>query len=168
MSLRAKHIEKGLGGGALPEPEVLSYVLVETARLRCEQLIDDGDQRAWLKAVHRDLGLAAYHLSTEFSPEWREQYLAAARDASDCGPAPAGLLECDTPGDAPLPRREPDRQRVLRCMFEEAVAAAHASGQAVAESPAQHLRKAHVHALAAAASLDRRLADDDPMAADAA
>jgi hypothetical protein len=159
MYLRAKHTENGPRTKRLLDPEAVGYALVESARMRCEQLIESGDQRVWLRAVHRDLGLAAHHLSTAFSPEWREQCHAAARDAAVRTGSDAGLLERGLEADQPPVLCGEDRQRALRRMFEEAIAAADASAEAVAESPTRYLRKAHVHSLAAAASLDRRLGD---------
>lgn len=165
MSLRAKQRDASFASEVRQDPDAFGYVLAETARIRCEQLIEAGDQRSWLRAVHRDLGLAAFHLSTSFTPEWRDQCLAAAREASDDDRSQEGLLDGGLREVRARTLSSAERRQLLRRMFDEAVAAATVCSEVVAESPAQHLRKAHVHALAAAAALDRRLGDLGALAA---
>ena len=139
-----------------PEParfsdsQVLAYTLVEIARIRCEQLwVDSRPERVELRAIHRDLGLAGYYACAGMLPGTRRECLALAHDRCSAYP-----LRAFRSG--------------VQALFEGAVAAADALGDVLfaLESPGYgelsggqaqmaEIQVAHLHAVSAAASVDR-------------
>jgi hypothetical protein len=62
-----------------------AYVLLEEARLRCEDLIAHAvtaRERSSLGQIHRELGMAGWIISAEIESGQRLQLLAGARDRS--------------------------------------------------------------------------------------
>jgi hypothetical protein len=67
------------------EDEEQVYTLLEEARLRCEQLraaADTEPDRRSLREIHRELGLAGWHASSELDRDRRLGLLDSARQQS--------------------------------------------------------------------------------------
>jgi hypothetical protein len=73
--------------------EELGYVVLESARLLCEDLIDRAaPEEEWLlRVAHRDLGLAGFAASDRFPVGQRERLLEVAREGSLVRLPPADL-----------------------------------------------------------------------------
>lgn len=117
------------------DPIVLAFGTLEVARLLCERLREayPGDQA--LQLIHRDIGLAGYHASDEFSPGLRRRCLILAREEAS-----------DT--------RDWDYVLVLETLFDATDNGVAALACALATSGAEHLQLAHFHASCAAEALD--------------
>ncbi len=120
------------------DEELLAYTLLENTRLRCEYLLNEAGDEPVLNAIHRDLGLAGYHVSTEFYAALRAGCLAVAHH--DANVAVHG-----------------SRRSELRAIFEHAVTACDAIAGALAISARDHLHLAHLYVASAAESLDQAL-----------
>lgn len=75
--------------------EELAYMLLEEARLRCQALLDDGDEDLArvdpdglsLNGLYGDLGIAGYYASARLEPDRRRELLAQAHVRSQRGGA---------------------------------------------------------------------------------
>jgi AraC-like DNA-binding protein len=119
------------------DEELLAYTLLENARLRCEYLLQVRANKS-LITIRRDLGLAGYHVSTQFYPALRAGCLAVAHHD-------ANAAVHDT------------RRSELRAIFEHVVTAGDALTGALAITPRDYLHLAHLHVASAAESLDQEL-----------
>lgn len=141
MSMRARAVTPTADRAWVLGVERLAYTLLETARIRCEYLVEliGGTQ---LRAIHREIGLAGYQMSSEFAPELRERSLAIAHEE----------WEATT---------HQDPRSVLETMLEETIAASDAITNALSEavSGSEQLSAAHVHVTAACDSLHAQLAE---------
>jgi len=57
-----------------------AYVMLETARLRCERAIERRSSERWLHGLHRELGLAGYYASERIPSSRRRELLELARE----------------------------------------------------------------------------------------
>jgi hypothetical protein len=74
--------------------EESAYALLESARLRCEQLgARELPEGSWLRALHRELGLAGYLVSARIPSDRRGEVLAGAR--SRVRQAPRRAIEAE-------------------------------------------------------------------------
>ncbi len=122
----------------LHEVELEAYRLLEQARLRCECLLREFTNDKPLLAIHRDLGMAGYLVSTRVDPVARARCLAAAY---------GGVVE-----------RCWDAASLLEAVFDGALIASDAVGGALLRDPRDHLCEAHRRTLAAVELLDAQLA----------
>jgi DNA-binding XRE family transcriptional regulator len=56
-----------------------AYVVLETARLRCERALEHKPGEKWLRALHREVGLAGYYASERIPSLRRRELLELAR-----------------------------------------------------------------------------------------
>jgi hypothetical protein len=124
--------------GSISDLELVAYTLLEVTRLRCEHLLGGGDIPGGLGAIHRAVGLAGYHASTEFFPDARSECLAVAhREFEENSNADVGIL--------------------LQTMFEEAITASDALANALALTAGDHLHLAHLYVMSAMEALEHEL-----------
>lgn len=136
-----------LSAARVNDVESLAYTLLETARIRCEQLAPGVGPSA-LHDIHRNLGLAGYYTSAAFDPEQRLDCLALAHEECSANPLP-------------------DQRVAVGTIFDEAAGAAdalanvltalQAPGQPEIGDTARHLAHVHaaqLHLLSASEALD--------------
>lgn len=128
--------------------ESRAFVLLESARLRCESLMARFGRRSHLVAIHREIGLAGYITCTDFSSEHRRHCLALAATR---------LAEIDTGRLAP-----PQVGPTLARMFSETICASDALAAELAthdvdETHRDRLHLVHAHVMSACELLDERL-----------
>lgn len=118
-----------------------AYTLIETARIRCERLLDSLDPHtvAATVAIHRDLGLAGYYCSSEMPGPLRQSCLLMAHELCDSEAADGLHVK-------------------LRKAFDEALSACDAIARVLSEGPIEYAHIAHVHVMSALESLDSCLA----------
>jgi hypothetical protein len=128
--------------------ESRAFVLLETARLRCEALMANFGASDHYLAIHREIGLAGYVTCADFDPELRIMCAAMA----------ATRLAEDTSGRA----IRFDVGRSLATMFSETIAASDALASELADRDVDdihrdRLHQVHAHVMSACELLDERL-----------
>jgi hypothetical protein len=128
--------------------ESRAFVLLETARLRAEALIDRFGYSDHFSAIHREIGLAGYVTGADFDSEHRHGCLALA----------VARLDADRTDRA----TGRNIGRTLATMFSETIAASDAlaselADRDVAESHRDRLHQVHGHVMSACELLDERL-----------
>jgi hypothetical protein len=78
MDLRSKRCATDVDRGRRLGETRVAYILIETARLRCEALAHQFGDAELLHHAHRNIGLAGYHASNHFEAELRERSLDEA------------------------------------------------------------------------------------------
>jgi hypothetical protein len=132
---------------ATPAPPICArdepaYVLLETARLRCERLRARSGEQAteperWFAQLHRELGLAGYFAGERIPSQQRLELLESARARAQ------GL------------RGAPGELHSLAALVDEAQGAV--LGALHVPELSDHMQQAHERVLAALALLDERL-----------
>ncbi len=130
--------------------ESRAFVLLETARLRCESLINRFGPSEHLLAIHHEVGMAGYVTCEHFDAEHRRLCLAQAKTRLS--------EDCSGRGYA----RSLDIGRMLATMFSETIAASDALASELAdrdveEAHRDRLHQVHAHVMAACELLDERL-----------
>ena len=162
MDLRVRNAGYGEKSGASGESR--AFVLLETARLRCEGLLERIGRDEGLLAIHREIGMAGYETSDAFPVDLRAECLAQAT-ARLLGEARLGFSPRldDSVLHSPVPRPPaPDLSRTLATMFSETIAASDAlaaelADREVEEEARDRLHLVHAHVMAACELLDERL-----------
>jgi hypothetical protein len=130
--------------------ESRAFIFLETARLRCESLLDRFGHSDHLMAIHYEVGMAGYTTCAAFDAELRHLCLAQAV---------ARLAKDRAARRVPEPQ---DTGRTLATMFSETIAASDAlaselADRDVAESHRDRLHQVHGHVMSACELLDERL-----------
>ncbi len=126
-----------------------AFVLLETARLRGELLMERCGHGAHLMAIHREIGMAGYMTCAGFDAGHRGLCIGLA----------AARLVDDAAGQS---AQAPDIGRALATMFSETIAASDALASELAdhdvdEAHRDRLHQVHAHVMAACELLDERL-----------
>jgi hypothetical protein len=130
-----------------------AFVLLESARLRCEALIACFGHREHLVRIHREIGLAGYETCDEFDGEERVRCLELAT---------VRLIEDPVIADDLFSQEAPEMTRSLAKMFSETISASDAlagelATQEVDEVQRDRLHLVHAHVMSACELLDERL-----------
>lgn len=141
-------LERSTVGG-----ESRAFVLLETARLRCESLMACFGRLDQIVAIHREVGLAGYITSTEFTADHRRQCLAQAA---------ARLADGSDESDDATTAADPELGRTLARMFSETISASDAlaaelSTNDVDDDQRDRLHLVHAHVMSACELLDECL-----------
>ena len=137
MALRSKRCATDVARGRRLGEIRIAYILIETARLRCEALAHEFSDDELLRRAHRDIGLAGYHVSNDFEAELRERSLDEA------------YYRCAGP-------QHP--QQALRAVLDDVLTACDALSYIVTDSGEPEIQTARDYARAAAERLNLALA----------
>jgi hypothetical protein len=129
--------------------ESRAFVLLETARLRCESLMAGFGASEQFMAIHREIGMAGFVTCADFEPEHRIL----------CDSLASSRLAEDGPGRGPA---QFDMGRTLATMFSETIAASDAlacelADRDVEDAHRDRLHQVHAHVMSACELLDERL-----------
>ncbi len=130
--------------------ESRAFVLLETARLRCESLMTRFGRSEHLLTIHHEIGMAGFVTCADFDAEHRRLCLAHAQSRLAEDAAGRGYT------------RSLDIGRTLATMFSETIAASDALASELAdrdveEAHRDRLHQVHAHVMSACELLDERL-----------